>query len=398
MISRPILSLLFLAACAAQPTPTPVPAAAAQYDEHTSCADAPAESPICVDNVSDLDEEAVRAVLGDQEFALQRDGNRLTTFARVPAESARGCCSLQGNMTRIGETDLFVSRYRLADLDRAALSFIPPAWFVMQRDFKDEDVFRWFGPNAPRLPPVVDELRGERFERTLWSEHLQETRRIYIYLPPGYDRTRTYPAVFMADGANVMVQAPMLERLIADGHMAPTVFVGAASGQEAIVEDRSSLGISDLRAADYLPGRETGIPRFDQHLRFFTEELVEYARREFNISADPSQRAVTGFSNGGSFSLYAALRRPDVFGVSMPLSPSWRTLTEDDLAQMPRARFLMAAGLYEIGRQRRASQYAETLRSRGYDVTMETPAMGHDRDQETIMLARYLPMVFPPSA
>lgn len=405
MISRHILSLLLLAACASKPAPSPAPAqapaqapvAATSYSENTSCAEAPAESPICIDDVSDLSETAVRAVLGDEEFATRRDGDRLTIFTRVPAESARGCCSLQAHMTRIGETDLFVSRYRLADLDRATLSFIPPAWFVTQRDFDDSEIIRWYGPDAPRLPPAVDTLRGERVERTLWSEHLQETRRIFFYLPPGYDRTRTYPAVFMADGASVMVQAPVFERLIADGRMAPVVFVGAASGQQGIVEDRSSLGISDFRAADYLPGRETGIPRYEQHMRFFTEELVHYARREFNISADPSQRVVTGFSNGGSFSLFAALRRPDVFGVSMPLSPSWRTLTDEDFSQTPRARFLIAAGLYEIGRQRRASEYAEALSARGYDVTMETPAMGHDRDQELIMLARYLPMVFPPA-
>ncbi len=300
-------------------------------------------------------------------------------------------------MTRIGQTDLFVIRYRLARLDEAALSFIPPAWFMSARNIRDEDVLRWFGSNARPRPAVVEDLRGERFERTLWSEHLGETRRIYFYLPPGYDRSRTYPAVFMADGANAMVLAPLFERLINDGVMAPAVFIGAGSGQEAIVEDRSSLGISDFRAADYLPGYEGAGDRYERHLRFFTEELVAYATREFSITTNPAQRAVTGFSNGGSFSLYAALRRPDVLGISMPLSPSWRPLTDADFSQAPRARFLMAAGLYEIRRHRRASQFAEALRTRGYDVTMETPVMAHDRDQEAAMLARYLPIAFPPT-
>jgi enterochelin esterase-like enzyme len=300
-------------------------------------------------------------------------------------------------MTRLGATDLFVTRYRMSSLDDAALTFIPPAWFISQRIFHEEDIMRWSGPNARPRPTVVEELRGERFERTLWSERLGETRRIYFYLPPGYDRTSTYPVVFMADGASVMVDAPLFERLISDGAMAPTVFVGAGSGPEAIVEDRSSLGIEDLRSADYLPGYAGGGDRFERHLRFFSEELVAYASREFSISSDPRQRAVAGFSNGGSLSLYAALRRPDVFGVSIPLSPSWQRLTDADFLRPERARFLMAAGLYEIRRHRRASQYAETLRARGYDVIMETPAMGHDRDQEAAMLAHYLPMAFPPA-
>lgn len=398
MIRRPMLMLLVLAACASPSAVAPPPVAVtAAYDEHSLCAEAPAESPICVDDVSDIDETTARVALGDQELVVRREGDRLTAFARVAAESASLCCSLQGEMARIAETDLFVARYRLARLDEAVLTFVPSTWLSNQREFRMEDQPRWIGPNAPPPPPVVTELRGQRFERTLWSEYLGETRRLYFYLPPGHDRTRTYPVVFMADGASVMVLAPMFERLIDDGKIAPVIFAGAASGREAIVEDRSSLGISDIRAADYLPGREERIPRFEQHLRFFSEELVDYASREFGGARDPAQRVVTGFSNGGSFSLFAALRRPDVFGISMPLSPSWRALPEEDLSRPLRARFLMSAGLYEIGRQRRASQYAETLRSRGFDVTMQTPAMGHDRDQEAAMLAQYLPMVFPPA-
>jgi enterochelin esterase-like enzyme len=131
-------------------------------------------------------------------------------------------------------------------------------------------------------------------------------------------------------------------------------------------------------------------------LRFFSEELVAHATAELNVSAEPELRAVAGFSNGGSFSVFAALRRPDVFGVAIPLSPSWRALTDEDFAQPSRARFFMAAGLYEIQRHRRAQTYAEALRSRGYDVAFELPAMGHAREQEALMLARYLPMVFPP--
>jgi enterochelin esterase-like enzyme len=397
MMMRVILAAL-LAACAPQGLLELEPPPTAAYDERSACSDAPPQSPICIVNAPDIDETAARAALNDEEFAIQRDGDQLTLFARVAAENADLCCSLQGPMTRIGETDLFVVRYRLSRLDDAALTFFPPSWLVSGRSFRREDAYRWFGPNAAQPPPVVEELRGERFERTLWSEHLQETRRIFFYLPPGYERSRAYPAVFMADGASVMVLAPMFERLISDGKMAPVVFVGAGSGQSSIIEDRSDLGITDFRSADYLPDFEQRLPRYEQHMRFFTEELVTYARREFGISSEPAQRVVTGFSNGGSFSLYAALQRPDVFGVSIPLSPAWRSLTEAEFSSGGRARFLMAAGLYEVGRHRRASQHAEVLRARGYAVTMETPAMGHDRDQEVAMLARFLPLVFPASA
>ncbi len=388
------LAMVLLAACA---SPEPVAAApvAPSYDENSMCEDVPAESPSCRLDASDVDEGEALVALAGEDLAAVRDGNRLTVFASVAAESANVCCSLQGPMTRIGETELYAARYRLTNLDEAALTFIPPACLTGQRSCNFDEALRWFGPAAPPPPAVVAELQGERFERTLWSEHLQETRRIYFYLPPGFDRTKRYPALFMADGASAMVLAPLVERLILDGAIVPIVLVGAGSGQESIVEDRSSLGIADFRSADYLPGYEGAGDRYEQHLRFFTEELVAYATREFNISEDRNQLAVTGFSNGGSFSVFAALRRPDMFGASLPLSPSWRQLTDEDFSQPLRARFFMSAGLYEIRRQRRASQYAGALRAHGYDVVLDVPAMGHDRDQESRMLARFLPQVLP---
>jgi enterochelin esterase-like enzyme len=386
-------AMMCLAACVAPGAVTTSP----NHNEHTPCAEARADVPACRADSSDITEAVARATLGDREFAIVRDNlDHLTFYARASVEEATLCCSLSAPMARIGQSDLFVARYRLDRLDEASLSFIPPAWFADGRSFRTEDILLWAGPNAPAPSSEVAQLRGERLERALWSEHLQETRRIFVYLPPNYDRSRQYPGLFMADGAGAMVLAPMIEGLIVDGAIAAIVVIGAGSGQSGIVEDRSSLGISDLRSADYLPGFRGGGDRYEQHLRFFSEELVTYAVEEFNIALDPTRRAVTGFSNGGSFSVFAALRRPDVFGISIPLSPSWRLLEDEDFSQPQRARFFMSAGLYEMARHSRARTHAESLRSRGYEVVFDAPVMGHDRAQETLMLSRYLPLAFPP--
>jgi enterochelin esterase-like enzyme len=371
-------------------------AAPAAYDQNTLCEAAPADAPACRLAVNDLTAADARQALGSEALAIVRDNDRLTAFAKAPGDTVTLCCSLQGPMSRIGDTDLWVVRYRLANLDRATLWFVPQAWLADGRLIQPDDAIRWRGPQAPPTPGVVAELRGQRFERTLWSEHLQETRRVFFYLPPGHDASRSYPALFMADGANAMVQAPHIERMINDGLIPPIVLVGADSGARAIVEDRSSLGIADFRSADYLPGFEGAGDRFERHLRFFSEELVAYAVREFGVTTDPAQRVVTGFSNGGSFSVFAATRRPDVFGVSIPLSPAWRSLNDEDFAAQGRARFFIGVGLYEINRQRRARNHAETLQAHGYDVTFEILPAGHARDQEDVLLERFVPRAFAP--
>ncbi len=384
-----------LLACASAPLAGAQNSLLRAYDENTPCEQVVSPQPpaACRLSVLDVTESAAGIALGDGPFAVLRDGDHLTVFARSARDEVRLCCSLQGPMARVGASRIWVSRYRIAELDRASLGFVPPAWIEEGRTFRPDEMPVWRGPLAPRAPASKQELGGKRFERTLWSQNLNETRRLFVYLPPGHDRTRTYPAIFMADGANVMAQAGLIEALIDGGAIPPLVLVGAASGQAGIVEDRSSLGV-DIRAADYLPDFENAQGRFEQHLRFFSEELVSYAVREFGVSADPARRAVQGFSNGGSFALYAALRRPDVFGLSIALSPSWRRLTDTHFALPTRAHFFISAGLYEVGRQRAARGYAEALRAHGYDTLFETPATGHFRDQEELMLAQFVPLAF----
>lgn len=387
-----ILVVLLLAACASPQLPRSV----LSYDETTSCAVAPETSPICLEDVSTITEADARAALGEREFVYERDGNRLTVYTRTETEGPIVCCSLQAPMTRIGDSNLYVTHFRLERLDEASLMFMSPSLLSAGR-FDASLVQRFIGPSAPAQPPVVEALRGQILQRTLWSEHLRETRRLYIYLPPDYDRARRYPVLFIADGSSVEGYAPIIERLIDDRRIAPIIVVGSESGQEGIVEDRADLGIEDIRSADYLPRYPEGGARFEQHLRFFSEELIAYAAREFNTSSNRHERAVAGFSNGATFSLYAALRRPDVFGASLSISPGWEWLTETDLVRRPRSRFFITGGLYEIRRSSRATQYAEVLRSHGYDAALDTPVTGHDFFQEGMALMLYLPAIFPPS-
>jgi enterochelin esterase-like enzyme len=344
--------------------------------------------------VADVNEGAARAALSGAPLAVVREGDRLTVFAELTGARAFLCCSLQTEMDRVGDSDLWVARYRLARLDEATITLIPPAWFGGARRFTRDELTQYRGPNAPLSPHFKREINGQRLQRTLWSEHLQETRRLMIYLPPGHDALRSYPALFMADGGNAGFVAPMIEHMIDEELIPPIVIVGSESGQPGIVEDRSALGIRDLRAADYLPDYEGSAQRFEQHLRFFSEELVDFAVSEFGVARDANRRGVTGFSNGGTFALFAALRRPDSFGFSVALSPSRRPPTREDFAPPPHARFFLSAGLYETNRWRRAATHAETLREWGYNVDFHTPVTGHERDQEHLMLARFLPVAF----
>jgi enterochelin esterase-like enzyme len=359
---------------------------------------------VCRLSAADVTEDDARTALGDEMLAFVHDGSTMTVFTRYEGEGqAQLCCTVSSFMDRIGETDLWAIRLHFAELDRGMLTFLPPA--VMRGQIEPGDFVAWRGPDAPAAPAIVPvgELQGQVVDRTLWSERLQETRRLTVYLPPGHDPAGRYPALFRVDGPG---ELGMIEALIASGAIPPIVVVGMPPGPRGIVEDRSELAASltqDLRSADYLPRyNDRGGERFDAHLRFVADEVVAMAVAEYAVSPDAADHIVHGSSSGGMFALEAGLRRPDAFGTALPMSVGWMVVTPEHAEAALRAangrpaRFLMNAGLYEPGFLAQTNANAETLTAAGFDVQFESVAAGHATDQWEHMLARNLVEVLGP--
>ncbi|MDQ6651878.1 MAG: alpha/beta hydrolase-fold protein, partial [Acidobacteriota bacterium] len=52
----------------------------------------------------------------------------------------------------------------------------------------------------------------------------------------------------------------------------------------------------------------------DEFADFMAKELMPWIRSHFNVTKDPKQTVLTGYSAGGLASAYVALRHPEVFG------------------------------------------------------------------------------------
>ncbi len=153
---------------------------------------------------------------------------------------------------------------------------------------------------------------------------------------------------------------------------------------------------------------------------FMAKELVPWVRAHYNVTKDPKQTVVTGYSAGGLASAYVALRHPEAFGNVLSQSGAfWWSFEHNGGVCGPRCpnsggtgapdysrdattegnflvkeflatpklplRFYLAAGTFEIDRNGGGGDILEgtrTLRdillAKGYEVHYQQFVGGHD--------------------
>lgn len=143
-----------------------------------------------------------------------------------------------------------------------------------------------------------------------------------VWLPPGYETSgRDYPVLYLMDGQNVFMQQPgtpgewkadeTATALIESGAIEPMIIVGVPHS-----------GFS--RADEYLPAELIdGVePSADEFIGWLERTVMPRVERAFRVRTGPESTAIGGASFGGVFALYAAGKRPDLFGSAIVESPS----------------------------------------------------------------------------
>jgi len=153
------------------------------------------------------------------------------------------------------------------------------------------------------------------------SNILGEEVRFSVVLPADYYQSEhSYPVVYLLHGLGDDETSwleygrisQFADRAEADGEIVPMIFVMPQGFRTYYVNDyKGSFRYQDM----------------------FVEEFVPYIDQQFRTLKENKQRALMGYSMGGFGAFNLAVRHPEVFGVSVPLSMSVRTdaqyMTED---------------------------------------------------------------------
>jgi iron(III)-enterobactin esterase len=135
------------------------------------------------------------------------------------------------------------------------------------------------------------------------SQALNNTREVYVFLPPGYDQAGThYPTLYFQDGNESIVRSQM-DQVVRDQIL---------SGQvEPLIAIFIALPSQNDRFDEYTfntPGS-----RGDLYASFVSDELVPLIDQEFRTIKEASARGLIGASLGGLISFHIGYERADIF-------------------------------------------------------------------------------------
>jgi enterochelin esterase-like enzyme len=366
------------AAAQATSPATATPADSIEYaplDRHRGLLDCAADTPpqrVCrVRRRWTAGEVGARLDAGSSVF---RDGGELTFAYRGQVRGVELGGGIQGPLSRLAGTDLWVLTVRVPRLDEALVSyfFVP----LSDADPRGQRFVprHWRGPLAPAMPDTTGALRGRIVPDSIQSRHLGAWRNITVYVPPAVGTQPVAGVVFLGDGGAADALGKVIDPLIAAGRLPRIVLVGMHSDTT-----RGPRPEDDGRAAEYLTGFVDGDARFLAHERFVLEEVLPWAEAAYDVAREASRRAVFGFSNSAAFAMQMGLRHPGVFGRVLAFSPGGANAAMNDGAKAEgAAAYYLLGGLLEPAFHAKAVAWAELFRPLGIRHVLHEPVAGHD--------------------
>lgn len=155
---------------------------------------------------------------------------------------------------------------------------------------------------------------------------LNRTRRIWVYLPDGYEGTeKRFPVLYLQDGQNIFDDATSysgewgVDECL-DTMKKKCIVVAIDNGGMKRLNEYCPYDFSLTGITAKLPSNKG---EGDQYVDFLVKILKPFIDKEYRTLSDKKNTFIAGSSMGGLISMYAILKYPDVFGGAGIFSPAF---------------------------------------------------------------------------
>ncbi len=175
------------------------------------------------------------------------------------------------------------------------------------------------GPTAP--PPHTATASVSILDTAFVMPQLGRTRRVWLYLPPGYATShRRYPVLYLHDGQNVFDAATSFA---GEWGVDESLDSLRALGDPGVIVVAVDNG-ADQRMNEYMPWKaataNVGGGDGAKYVDFLALTLKPWVDAHYRTLRDPAHTGIGGSSLGGLISFYAALKYPRMFGRAIVFS------------------------------------------------------------------------------
>ena len=159
---------------------------------------------------------------------------------------------------------------------------------------------------------------------------LNRTRRIWIYLPPDYDKgLKRFPVLYMHDGQNLFADSTSFSGEWGIDETLEAMYVNRSMPQIIVVGiDNSEYRLSEYSPFDFeYKGMHHGEAQF--YGKFIVETLKPFIDKHYRTKKGRKYTAISGSSMGGLVSVYIALEHQSVFSKVGALSSAFGVCLDD---------------------------------------------------------------------
>ncbi len=253
---------------------------------------------------------------------------------------------------------------------------------------------------------VLKNAEGKIEHITYFSKKANRNKGANVWLPPGYDSSKTYPVFYVNHGyggdessmVNGMGVREIATNLIKSGDAVPMIIVFTNQYTDPQHEKQTGNGQAD-------------VPGYDNFVEDLPDSLMPYIESHYPVKTGRENTAIAGFSMGGRESLYIGMKCCDKIGYIgggapapgiFPTKDQFMThpgvMSKDEIRIDPPYSpyiLMIAGGTSDNMVNDFPKQYSDLFTQHGTDnIYISVPGGGHDSSTVIPLMYNFIKYIF----